>query len=285
MHPILFDFGWHTLPLIGQAHLYLGTYGVFFALSVLLAWFVWLRVARRDGLPVETLIDMGFYTLFAGLIGSKVGLILTNPSFYLSSLWALATTVRAAGVLLVGVLAAILTMVIWARRHHLPIWAILDSAAPSLALGQAIGRLGCLAVGCCYGRRAPGLPWGIRFTDPNAAALSGTPLYDPGDPGGALNILHPTQIYQAGADFLLFLFLLWMVRRRMFMGARALLFIAVYSITRGFIEFYRGDIERGLYAVPGTSILVSTSQLICAAGLVVVVVAWPILKRRGTAAA
>lgn len=285
MYPILFDFGWHALPLLGTVHIYLGTYGVFFAASALLAWLLWLRVGRLDGLPVERLLDMGFYALLAGLIGSKVGLILTNPGFYLSSVWAFASTIRAAGVLLFGVLTGIATIWIYTRRHGISFWAVLDSAAPSLALGQAIGRLGCLAVGCCYGRQAPGLPWGIRFTDPNAALLSGTPLYDPDDPVGRLNILHPTQIYQGAADFLLFLFLLALARRKLFTGARALIFIALYSISRGTVEFFRGDLERGVFSIPGTSLSLSTSQLICLGGLVVVAIGAPLLSRRSTGSA
>jgi phosphatidylglycerol:prolipoprotein diacylglycerol transferase len=116
--------------------------------------------------------------------GSKIGLILTDPGYYLGSVSALLSTLRAAGVLAFGVIAAILTIVLYTWRHGMSFWAVADSMAPSLALGQAIGRLGCLMAGCCYGRRAPGLPWGIRFTDPAAAALSGTPLYDPSDPQG-----------------------------------------------------------------------------------------------------
>ncbi len=280
MHPILIDFGWHELPLLGRAHLYIGTYGVLFATAALLAWLLWIRIARRDGLDVERLLDLGFYALLAGLLGSKIGLILTDPGYYLSSLSALATTIRAAGVLLFGVMAAIVTIVVYTRRHAIPLWAVLDSMAPSLALGQAIGRLGCFAAGCCYGRRAPRLPWGVRFTDPAAEQLSGTPLYDPANPEGALNTLHPTQLYQAVADFLLFLFLLYVSRRKAFTGRRALLFIGLYSISRGTIEFFRGDVDRGVYTLPGIGLALSTSQFICLGGLIAVAIAWPILSRR-----
>jgi phosphatidylglycerol---prolipoprotein diacylglyceryl transferase len=281
MHPILADFGWHDLPLLGRTHLYIGTYGVIFASAALIAWMLWIRIARRDGFDIDKIMDLGFYALLSGLLGSKIGLILTEPSYYLSSLSALSSTLRAAGVLLFGVIAGIVTIAWYTRRHGIPFWAVLDSLAPSLAIGQAIGRLGCFAAGCCYGRRIAGLPWGVRFTDPAAEMLSGTPLYDPTDPDKSLNILHPTQLYQAGADFALFLFLLWIVRRKGFTGRTALLFIGIYSLTRGAIEFYRGDVERGVFAVPGTGLSLSTSQIICLAGIVFVAVLWPRLKRRG----
>lgn len=279
MHPILVDFGWSDLPLFGRVHFYLGTYGVLFAAAALSGWLLWIRIARRAGFDLDLLLDLGFFALLAGLLGSKVGLILTDPGYYLTSLSALASTLRAAGVLLFGVIAAILTIGIYTRRHGLPFWALLDTMAPSLALGQSIGRLGCLAAGCCYGKPAPGLPWGIRFTDPAAAAISGTPLYSPSDPGGALNILHPTQIYQAGADFALCLVLLFLSRRKAFAGRTALFFIGLYSLSRGTIEFFRGDVERGVFLVPGTGLELSTSQVISIIGLAVVLVAWPILSR------
>lgn len=281
MHPILIDFGWRTVPLVGRVHLYIGTYGVLFAAAALIGWFLWIRVARRDGFDVEKLLDLGFYALLSGLLGSKIGLILTDPGYYLTSLSALATTIRAAGVLLFGVVAAVVTIAVYTRRHGMDFWAVLDTMAPSLALGQAIGRLGCFAVGCCYGKRAPGLPWGVRFTDPAAAVLSGTPLFDPNDPVGALNVLHPTQIYQAGADFLLFLFLLYISRKKVFTGRTSLLFIGLYSISRFVIEFYRGDSVRGLFGIPGTPLVLSTSQWMCLGGMIVVAIAWSRLSKRG----
>lgn len=281
MHPILADFGWHDLPLLGRIHLYVGTYGVLFASAALVAWLIWIRIAKRDGFDADRIMDLGFYALLAGLLGSKIGLILTEPRYYLSSLAALSSTLRAAGVLLFGVLAGIVTIALYTRRHRMPFWAVLDSMAPSLAIGQAIGRLACFMAGCCYGRRAINLPWGVRFTDPAAEMLSGTPLYDASDPERSLNILHPTQLYQAAADLGLFLFLLWASRRKSFTGRTALLFIAIYSITRGTIEFFRGDVERGVFAIPGTGLSLSTSQFICLAGLIYVAASWSRMRKRG----
>lgn len=280
MHPILVDFGWANLPLLGPTHLYLGTYGVLFAAAALAGWAVWIRLTRADGLDLDRLLDLGFYALLAGLLGSKVGLILTDPGYYLSSLSALGSTLRAAGVLNFGVLAALLTILVYTRRHALPFWAVADPMVPGLALGQAIGRLGCFAAGCCYGTRASGLAWGVRFTDPAAASLSGTPLYSASDPEGALNVLHPTQLYQAAADFLLFLVLLPAWRRKSFPGQTALLYIGLYSLSRGTIEFLRGDVERGVFDVLGTGFLLSTAQLTSMVGLAAVAIAWPVLARR-----
>ena len=84
------------------------------------------------------------------------------------------------------------------RRYKLPVWTTADMFAPGIALGHIIGRFGCLLAGCCYGRPTT-VPWAITFTDPVAAANVGTPLGVP---------LHPTQLYDAGAELLILVVLL-----------------------------------------------------------------------------
>jgi phosphatidylglycerol:prolipoprotein diacylglycerol transferase len=100
--------------------------------------------------------------------------------------------------------------------------------------------------GCCYGRPT-NVPWAITFTDPFAAANVGTPLNVP---------LHPTQIYEAGAELLILIFLLVTERKgRPYPGRTLWAYMFLYAVSRFVIEFYRAD-ERGL--VMG----ISTSQFI-----------------------
>jgi phosphatidylglycerol:prolipoprotein diacylglycerol transferase len=178
----------------------------------------------------------------------------------------LLSLVRAAGVFYGGLLAAFAVAVILIRRYRLPLWTTTDVFAPGIALGHVVGRLGCLLAGCCYGR-ATDLPWGITFTDPAAAANVGTPLGIP---------LHPTQLYEAGAELLILMFLLATERRgRPFPGRTFWSYLLLYAISRFIIEFFRGD-DRGM--VFG----LSTSQ---AVSLVVAPVAGAmLLKLRGRTA-
>jgi phosphatidylglycerol:prolipoprotein diacylglycerol transferase len=119
--------------------------------------------------------------------------------------------------------------------------------APGIALGHVIGRLGCLLAGCCYGKPTT-VPWGITFTSPDAAANVGTPLGIP---------LHPTQLYDAGAELLILVLLLLTERRgRPFAGRTFWLYMLLYAISRFIIEFYRGD-ERGIILGLSTSQFVS----------------------------
>jgi phosphatidylglycerol:prolipoprotein diacylglycerol transferase len=134
------------------------------------------------------------------------------------------------------------------RRHHLPAWKIADMGAPAIALGEAIGRWGCFAAGCCWGKEWHG-PWAVTFTDPFTAENVGTPLNQP---------LHPTQIYLSINAFLIFLALQWAYRRKNFDGEVFWLYVLLYAITRSILEIWRGDAVRG-FLIPG---VLSTSQFI-----------------------
>ena len=152
---------------------------------------------------------------------------------------------RSGGVFYGGLIAATAVAILYMKKHELPAWAIADMGAPSIALGEAIGRWGCFAAGCCYGKETSGR-FHITFTDPLAIAR---PLNVP---------LHPTQIYLSLNAFLIFLVLQWVYKRRTFDGEVFWLYVLLYSITRGILEIFRGDLVRGFVPYIG----LSTSQFI-----------------------
>ncbi len=159
----------------------------------------------------------------------------------------LLSLVRAGGVFYGGLILAFVVGVWLMRRYRLPVWATADLYAPGIALGHVIGRMGCLLAGCCYGRPTD-LPWGLTFTDPVAAANVGTPLNTP---------LHPTQLYDAGAELLILIILLAFERRgRTFHGRTFWLYILLYAASRFVIEMFRGD-PRGMVFGVSTSQVVS----------------------------
>ena len=256
MHPILFE--------IGDWPVY--SYGVLLALAYLAGLQLAVVRARRAGLDGARIMDLGIYLIIAALVGAKLMLVAVDFDLFRRQPRELLSLVRAAGVFYGGLLAAFAVAVILIRRYRLPLWTTTDVFAPGIALGHVVGRLGCLLAGCCYGR-ATDLPWGITFTDPAAAANVGTPLGIP---------LHPTQLYEAGAELLILVFLLATERRgRPFPGRTFWSYLLLYAISRFIIEFFRGD-ERGM--VFG----LSTSQ---AVSLVVAPVAGAmLLKLRGRTA-
>jgi len=251
LFPVLIDFGPHTLPLVGEVHPFLPTYGVLFALAVLVAWWWYLRRARTLGLPEEALFNQVFYALLAGIAGAKLLLVLVDWRYYLAHPAAVLGTLRSAGVLIGGVVAGALSFAWYARRHGLPLFALGDAIAAPLALAQSIGRLGCFCAGCCYGvPAAAGNPLAVTFSDPRSMVRShlGVPLV-------------PVQLIQMVHDLLLALFLAWLWRHRPHAAGTVFWsYVVLYGIGRGVIEHWRGDVERGLW-LGGA---VSTSQLLSA---------------------
>ena len=126
-----------------------------------------------------------------------------------------------------GFIGAAIAGMIYIRWKKMPLWKTTDVLAPSIALGNSLGRIGCLLNGCCYGR-ACSLPWAITFPADN-------PLNPPTYP------VHPTEIYDALLNFGVYLFLAWLFRRKKFDGQVFSTFLLCYAVTRSFVEYFRGD--------------------------------------------
>lgn len=254
MHPILLDFGLVDLPLLGPTHLFLPTYGLFFAGGALLAWWWFVRRARTLGIPAESAFNLAFYTLLAGLVGAKLTLVAVDWRYYLANPGQVLGILRSAGVLMGGVLAGMVVFILYARRQRLPLPAVGDAIAAPLALAQGIGRLGCFCAGCCWGVASNA--WcAVQFRDPAANAQTGVPL--------GVSLL-PIQVVEAAFDFVLTLLLTWLWRRGPRPdGAVFAAYLIAYGLGRTVLELWRGDPVRGLWF--GGS--VSTSQLFSAAAV------------------
>jgi phosphatidylglycerol:prolipoprotein diacylglycerol transferase len=260
----------------------INTYGVLLALAFLVALIVAARLAARDGLPRERIYDLGLWVLLAALIGSKVLMLWTEPAYREnpSQLFSL-DFLRSGGVFYGGLIGAILTGYLLARRYKLPWWKTADAFAPGIALGQSIGRLGCFSAGCCWGKPTS-LPWGVHFTE-LGNRITGVPIYD--EQGNPLH-LHPTQLYEAGATLVFFFFLIWLHRRKRFSGQVILFYAVLYSAARFLIEFVRddprGDIA-GLTSLTGLSTSQMISLIIGIGGLIILILRWR--RRNGESAA
>jgi phosphatidylglycerol:prolipoprotein diacylglycerol transferase len=227
------------------------TYGVLLALAFLLALFVASRLAERDGLPRERIFDLGLWMLLGGLLGSKVLLMFAEPEYGMS-LWNLLSVdfLRSGGVWYGGFLGGLLAGVLLIRRYRLPFWKTTDAFAPAVALGQAVGRQGCFAAGCCWGEPTT-MPWGVKFTE-LAHRITGVPID---------NHLHPTQLYESGAALIIFLLLLWLHRRKSFDGQVLTAYAVLYGAMRFVVEFFRDDPRGDIFGLTTLTGL-STSQLI-----------------------
>jgi phosphatidylglycerol:prolipoprotein diacylglycerol transferase len=237
MHPILFE--------IGNWPVY--SYGVLLALAYLAGLQLAVVRARHAGVDPARIMDLGIYLIIAALVGAKLMLVIVDFNYFRVQPRELLSLVRAGGVFYGGLLAAFATGAWLVGRYKLPLWTTADLIAPGIALGHVIGRFGCLLAGCCYGKPTS-VAWAITFTDPVASYNVGTPLNMP---------LHPTQLYDAGAELIILAVLLITERRGKRFGGRTFwLYMLLYAISRFIIEFYRGD-ERGMIAGLSTSQFVS----------------------------
>jgi phosphatidylglycerol---prolipoprotein diacylglyceryl transferase len=230
---------------IGPVTIY--TYGVLLAASYLLGLRLAMYRAKQWGLDANRVLDLGIYIIIAALIGAKVLLVVTDFDEFRRDPSAALSLARSGGVFYGGLIVAVAVAFWYIAKHRMPFWTTCDVFAPGIALGHVTGRLGCLAAGCCYGRETD-VPWAITFTNPLAAQLVGTPL---------LKGLHPTQIYEAGAELLILILLLSTERKgRPFAGRTFWLYMFLYAISRFIIEQYRGD-PRGAVGMFSTSQFIS----------------------------
>jgi phosphatidylglycerol:prolipoprotein diacylglycerol transferase len=249
MYPVIFAWGSFKLY----------AYGVLVAVGVLLGLFVARRRAAASGLDPDRIWNLGVCGVLAALVGAKLWLILAEWQHYsqhfgeILSIRTLLTGGTFYGSLAGGTLA--LTLSAWSFKLDSKL--VLDIFAPGTALGQAIGRLGCFAAGCCYGKPTRA-PWGVTFTNPIALQIAGTPLGIP---------LHPTQLYESGCDFLIFVFLLRLAKHQRFTGEIFAAYAILYGVVRGIIEFLRNDPDRTLLAGGAFSLMQVASLLLIAVGL------------------
>jgi phosphatidylglycerol:prolipoprotein diacylglycerol transferase len=226
----------------------LHTYGVLLAIAFLAGLWVASRQARKAGMDAARITDMAVWVLIAGLVGAKLLLVAVDWRYFTGNPGQLLSIFQSGGVFYGGLIGGIVVAWWYIRRHQLPGWQTADVLAPGVVIGQAIGRLGCFCAGCCWGAPTT-VPWAVTFTDVYAARAVGTPLDNP---------IHPSQLYESLAAFLILFFLLWLAPRKKFHGQVILAYVALYSTARFILEFFRGDPDRGTWFRGA----LSTSQVI-----------------------
>lgn len=217
MHPIALQFGNFTIY----------WYGIFAASGFLAGFWVAGRRAPKEGISAEAIIDLAPWLLGGTIVGARAWYVIYywNPEFAGKPIWEVFMIQRAGLVFYGGLIGASLATIIYTRLKNLPLWKIADILAPSIALGHAFGRVGCLMTGCCFGRPTD-LPWAICF---------------PADHWSHGKPVHPTQIYESALNLALFGGLSWLYRRKRFDGQIFGIYLVAYAILRALVEAFRGD--------------------------------------------
>jgi len=241
VYPILFKIG--SFPV--------HTYGAVHALAYAAGIWWLLREARNAGLRSQQVYDLSMVIVVWSIVGARVFSVLFdgNIGWYVDHPVQMLAIWKGGLTFYGGFLFALAAGVWYVKKHRLNGWRIADAMAPAIALGAAIGRLGCFASGDSYGKPT-NLPWSVVFSDPMSLAPTGIPL-------------HPTQLYSVLANLTVFVMLLLWKKHARREGAIFLLFVLLYAALRSIIEVFRDD-PRGVYF----GATVSTSQIISLAAAV-----------------
>ena len=252
MHPILIQIGPLTIR----------WYGVMIALSCFIGLWVAGREAERKGIGKERIQEFALYAIIAAIIGARIYYVMfsdltqfLHKPLSIFAIWEGGLAIHGA------ILGGLLVGIIFSIRQKISFWKFADTLAPSLILGQAIGRIGCFLNGDAHGNPTR-LPWGL--------------IYSPDSPAGHMfpgRALHPTQLYEMIFSFLIF-FILWKARKSMKVdGHLFLLYVVLYSAIRIFVEHFRAD----QLTVFGNR---SAAQIMGVMGIILGFLLMPILKRK-----
>ena len=221
MFPDLFSIGPLTLH----------TYGLLVATGLITGILITIRLGRPQGVTPQQVTDMSFLMILSGIIGSRLAYILMNFTYYRAHLLDIIKLWQGGLVFSGALIAVVLVMVWYTRRHKLNLWQIGDLWSPAVAIGQGIGRIGCFMAGCCYGKPTDHF-WGITFTNPRSIAPLNIPI-------------HPTQLYSSFANLVIFIVLIVLSGKKKFEGQVLVWFLILHSTARLLIERFRGD-DRGM---------------------------------------
>lgn len=252
MHPVLFE-------IFGKE---IRSYGVMAALGFLAAIVTWLWMGRRENRPDGFAADLGFWLMAGGIVGSRLAYVLANWSYYAAAPLEILRIDQGGLIFYGGLILASLILVVFARRHRLPLWHMADFAIPGLAIGHAVGRIGCFLNGCCYGRPAGASMWGVVYPA----------VCEPGQlfPGVAL---FPVQLLESIGLFIIWLALLTAYPRRRKDGSVFALYLLLYPPCRFLLEYLRGDTRQ-------TWFVLNVAQLLSIALFLVGILLFVWLPRR-----
>ncbi|MBF0107394.1 MAG: prolipoprotein diacylglyceryl transferase [Deltaproteobacteria bacterium] len=262
MHPVLFDFpDW--LPLIGDRDI--RVYGFMIAMGFLCGMWWVKRESRLTGLNADRNMDLFFYMMISGLVGSRIFYVFNSvPNFWSDPL--VFFRIWDGGLVFQGgVILCVIVAFFVVKKYKIPFFKTGDVFMPALCLGHGLGRIGCFFAGCCYGEPCdPRFPLALIFPHSDKGiAPAGIPLY-------------PTQLMEIFGEALIFAVLFIFRKKKPFDGAVFLLYIILYSVLRSITEAFRGDVIRGFVVEP----YMSNGRFISLIAVILSVLCWMYLAKK-----
>ncbi len=250
MKPVLFNiFG---LDIYG--------YGLMIAIGIIAGILLLSYRAKAKGYDEDSILNMAIFAVIGGILGGKILYLITDYKVIAEDPSIIIKNFGEGFVVYGSIIGGALAVYFYCRHKKWNVLSIVDLVAPSVALGQAFGRIGCFLAGCCYGA-ATNCFLGVEFHN-SLFAPSGVSI-------------HPTQLYSSAFNFLLTFFLLWYDKKKKREGSTFALYLIIYSVGRFFVEFIRDD-PRGNVGI------LSTSQFIAIITLVLGLLIFYFLRNKGS---
>ncbi|MDR0398798.1 MAG: prolipoprotein diacylglyceryl transferase [Endomicrobium sp.] len=224
MHPIIFSFGKLTIF----------SYGLFVALAFFTAITYLskqIKKSKEKILSQDELYSLFIYIIVSGIIGARLLFVFSNPQDFVLDPMSVFKLREGGLTYYGGFISAAIFVLAYVRIKKISILKLGDFFAPALALGHAIGRIGCFFAGCCYGKET-NVAWSVVFRDKNSLAALGVHL-------------HPTQLYESFGNFLIFFLLYFYSKKEHKKGFLVSFYFISYAVLRFVVEFFRGDPDRG----------------------------------------
>lgn len=194
-------------------------YGILIAAAILIGLWLALKESKRQNVKSDLILDVVLWSLPVALIGARLFFVIANWDYYQANLIRIFYITEGGLAIHGGIMGAYIPTLIVCRRYEENFWKVLDLVAPSLILGQAIGRIGNYINQEVYGHPTD-LPWAVYMH-------------------GAYR--HPTFFYESIWNVLVFAFLIWYRRKNKYFGQVFWAYVGFYSIGRFIIEYFRVD--------------------------------------------
>ncbi len=225
-------------------------YGIFISSALLMGSLVFLKIAKKHGYKEDDLYDIILFSIPAAIIGARLYYVIFNWNHYSGDIMKI-INIRGGGMAIHGgLLAGFIMSYFITKKKNLDFFELVDIAAPLLPLGQAIGRWGNFTNGEAHGG-VTDLPWAILVDGQK---------------------VHPTFLYESIWNVLLCIFLIWYSKRKKFKGELILIYLAIYSLGRFFIEGLRTDsLMLGSFRM---------AQVISIAFIIISIILWNIMYKK-----
>ncbi len=215
--------------------LYIRAYGFFLAIAFICGLLFLKKKTRKLDISDDTVDKLFLWILLSAVVGSRLLYVMSNWKSYSGHIVDVFRVWEGGFHFYGGFIGAIVAVVFFTLTHRdFPLLKFADASAPSIALGFSIGKIGCFFAGCCYGKACT-LPWAVYFTNPDSLAIRGIGL-------------HPSQIYEFAAYFLIFLIMQSLYDIKNYDGELFSFFIFIFSFVRFHLEFFRWD-EKFIFGI------------------------------------